>query len=349
MVAMNPSGPSGVLNRSDNQLTSPQDINITDRQLSILRKLKEALRCSICCDLQDDPSYFSACGHSFCGVCLAKSFLKINACPECGIPVQPCDAIRFHAMGGVVSAYLRFNFFCERSSGAPNHSEIAPKVDTLNLDDDVVDIPRMLYPMIKESGEACTAGEELPKASGTINRLSTMTTAETTINPSSAMHTNSALDHAESMIILAGETCVETVEESLPSLGQHLRSPERKAGKLALDSLNPDGSPVNVPASPRSCESQGINRLVHGEGLVIDNTCEEDLFYSVAEQESSRGDILSASEAELVSRSRAFATDIENTLNCNKGQLWMTRESEFSLKRTLDQLEEAPGWRCKLI
>uniref|UniRef100_A0A8D0H929 Zinc finger protein RFP-like n=1 Tax=Sphenodon punctatus TaxID=8508 RepID=A0A8D0H929_SPHPU len=52
-----------------------------------VKKLQEALTCSICLDYFKDPAILK-CGHNFCRECITKCSAESQACPECREPFQ---------------------------------------------------------------------------------------------------------------------------------------------------------------------------------------------------------------------------------------------------------------------
>ena len=68
----------------------------------------DALKCTICLDMYEDPLMLSGCGHTFCRECI-KKWLQgrashKNVCPHCKMPARWRDCLPAHSLASVVQA-----------------------------------------------------------------------------------------------------------------------------------------------------------------------------------------------------------------------------------------------------
>jgi len=79
----------------------------TKRQSSCLGRIQEALECSICFEMFDQPRVLP-CGHTFCMSCLVAIKQRNSAlpCPQCRIPSPQHTWQRNFVIEDVVSRYL---------------------------------------------------------------------------------------------------------------------------------------------------------------------------------------------------------------------------------------------------
>lgn len=52
-----------------------------------IKQLKQALRCSICFDILNEPQTVRTCLHKFCNTCIVNHVRQSGNCPQCRIPI----------------------------------------------------------------------------------------------------------------------------------------------------------------------------------------------------------------------------------------------------------------------
>jgi hypothetical protein len=89
----------------------PSAVEVVAESSEPASAMADALKCSICLDMYDDPLSLSGCTHTFCRECITKHLQGRNAyssqCPKCKKPAQKRDCLPNYDLAAVVQAAKR--------------------------------------------------------------------------------------------------------------------------------------------------------------------------------------------------------------------------------------------------
>ncbi|KAM7036808.1 E3 ubiquitin-protein ligase TRIM7-like [Passerculus sandwichensis] len=97
---------------------------MAEEVLALREKLLPGVTCSVCLDVFEQP-VVTACGHSFCGQCLAAVLgdpPRPAACPQCRAPLEPGSQFPNHSVGDLAEE-VRFLEEVAARPRCPQHGE----------------------------------------------------------------------------------------------------------------------------------------------------------------------------------------------------------------------------------
>lgn len=73
-------------------------------QMDLIASLKNAITCTICLDVYQDPVTFGTCRHSFCKQCALGLVEFRDSCPLCAVRFNKSNITSLHALNRIISA-----------------------------------------------------------------------------------------------------------------------------------------------------------------------------------------------------------------------------------------------------